>query len=157
MIHSKHLNTNTEILIFIVFYFFKQAREIQQLGVDLQLVLPPFLLPWSLMGLSVLGGMAEGNARGQLLILSFKHKICYTTLSVTQKAIILRFNFPLNGCTGDQSLFFFFFDGKMFCYLFVTCNKNSTFIIMLSEVSPAPPNSYSFMRYTGLFWLSPSL
>lgn len=59
--------------------------------------------------------MVEGIAGGQLLILSFKHKICYTTLSVTGKAIIVWFNFPLNDCTGDQSQFFMM-EKEIFCY-----------------------------------------
>jgi len=61
--------------------------------------------------------MVEGIARGQLLILSFKHKICYTTLSVTGKAIIVWFNFPLNGCTGDQSQVFY--DGEKMVHYFI--------------------------------------
>lgn len=68
-------------------------------------VLQPLLSPWSLMGRRCPWRNGRGIARGQLLILSFKHKICYTTLSVTRKAIIVWFNFPLNGCTGDQSQF----------------------------------------------------
>lgn len=71
--------------------------------------------------------MVEGIAGGQLLILSFKHKICYTTLSVTGKAIIVWFNFPLNDCTGDQSQFFMMEKEifLLFCLLFKNNNNKS--------------------------------
>lgn len=76
----------------------------QQLWVDLQFP-QPLLLPQGMMGLRCpWRKKAEGKRwGGELLILSFKHKICYTTLSVRGKAIIVWFNFPLNDCTEDQS------------------------------------------------------
>lgn len=61
------LKTNMDIFIIFFISLSKQAREIQQqLGVDLQLVLPSFLLPWSLMGLECPWRNGRGKCQGPI-------------------------------------------------------------------------------------------